>query len=251
MNERLFNILNPIRCRNRRVRIIINQIVVPLLLLLIFWSYHLLLFGESFETKNLKVYSNQKARTTELQQTIDSVLKVLEFNHIEIRGSVRIFIASDEKEYNKATFYLKKQTKGVTYPMVNRIVISTIYGKYRTLKGLILHELIHIYQNQQFGLISSYRLPEWKAEGLCDYIAASSSISVTEGRQIFENIQQEKAVLNLNNVKTQEYKYYKYRMYYDYLIHQKSLTIDEIIKSEIDIDELEKEMRIKYKNFST
>lgn len=252
MKEKLFNLINPIPCRNRRLRIIINQVVLPLFIFSILWSYHLVLFSKVYEKDNFIIYSNKKDQTKELQLTIDSILTLLELKNIEIKKTVRIFLTSNENEYNKATFYLSKYSKGVAYPIINRIIINSNIGEFRTIKELIIHELIHIYQYQQYGIIRTNRLPTWKIEGMCDFIAESSSISETEGLHIFIDEHREQLVLNSMNIKSQEYKYYKYRMYYDYLVNQKFMTIDEIFINDINIVELEKEIRLYLKtNFST
>ena len=74
----------------------------------------------------------------------------------------------------------------------------------------------------------------WKEEGYCEYIAEESSFGFEKGLNLF--MQEKKVTGN-------SYDYFKYRLYVQYLIDFKKMSIDEIFEKKFNINKLEAEIR--------
>jgi hypothetical protein len=90
----------------------------------------------------------------------------------------------------------------------------------RSLSGLIVHEATHVDIRSKFGFLNEFLIPSWKKEGLCDYVAESSSY-------INDGIKDTKA-----------YDYYLYRLLAEYAINVKKLEVEDYLTQDIDMKAL-------------
>ena len=237
MKDIFFKIFNPIPINNRKLRIWVNQIA-SLLLVVIALFYQYTLTDKILEFDNISIYSNQNSKIT-----TEDISSRLQKHEINFKSNIDIFLPSTASEYDLWTYYMFKGTLGLNQHLLNRIFINPILPENRTISDIIIHELGHSYLKQEYGYLKMKQIPEWKQEGFCEYISESSTMDYKEGLSILLDTPSESELLNTNSLKEKKYKYFKYRLIFQYLIEQKKMTAKQIIESDIDIKTIENEIK--------
>jgi hypothetical protein len=99
----------------------------------------------------------------------------------------------------------------------------------RPLSSVIAHERVHALLDCRYGDLTCYRLPDWKKEGYCEYIAGNPSFDVDEGRRLIRGGEVDASA---------PFRYFRYWMMVKYLIDVEGLDIDEIIARDFNVDEV-------------
>lgn len=235
MKETLFKIFNPIPLKNRRNRIIVNQLVSTVIALLIV-MFPYMRYCKVYNNEAYSAYTNDGYTVD--QRIYDSIHYRLQKNNMKFTSNIDIFLPATQKEYNMCTYYIVKQSLGVNYLLLNRIIINPNIPETRNTVDIIMHEMAHSYLKQKYGFFKSYNMPKWKQEGFCEYIAQSSSMPKEEALKILNDSNLESKVQKYDDITTKRYQYYTYRAAFEYLIRIKKMSVDEIIEQEINFDEV-------------
>jgi hypothetical protein len=99
----------------------------------------------------------------------------------------------------------------------------------RSLSGVIAHETTHLLIRNRVGYWRNLRLPVWKREGYCEYVAGRSTLSYEEGVRLWKQNPQDGT----------GYQYFKYYMLVKYLLEHDKLTVNELVFTDIDVKSLE------------
>jgi len=218
---------------------------------LIITSSSYLFFLPSFLIgKNIYIFNDITLYTSEVLTNEDSIYfyDISKNNFFENKIKSTIY-------FTKSKFYfimfagLRYDALAVTNQISNKIFIrpcsikeKIVYNpntkRKRDLQSIILHESTHIFLNKKFGKLSNLLTHKWKIEGYCEYVAKESSMPFEEGIEIF---------LSNKNVNDLVYDYFKYKLYVSYLIDVKKIPIDEILTQNIDINNLDIEIKKFYK----
>ncbi len=113
---------------------------------------------------------------------------------------------------------------------------------------LIAHEMVHILQAHHFGLFNfcPIKHPDfWKVEGYPEYISRVSILQKKDYSLAKELFRYKKEIANskngIINIAENYYApqvYYKGRIMVEYLINEKGMTYDEILKDKRSADEI-------------
>lgn len=105
----------------------------------------------------------------------------------------------------------------------------------RKMDDVATHEITHAYLSKGLSAIDYLFVPVWKNEGIAECIASSSSYDIQIGlKNFFEDV----------NDKSQQYKYFKYRLAVSYLTKKKNMTYDDILKSkDLKFDDVLEEVK--------
>lgn len=98
---------------------------------------------------------------------------------------------------------------------------------------VILHELGHVWLKEHYGYLNSKTTAKWKLEGLCEFFAGESSFHTKQGLNYF---------LSQSECNDVSYKYFKYRLYIDYLMRYKLFSMDSIIHRKFNLIDFDKEI---------
>jgi hypothetical protein len=90
----------------------------------------------------------------------------------------------------------------------------------RSFSSVVAHEITHGLIRHRLGLWHGIRLPDWVAEGYCDYVARESSFPETEGLRLFASGQSHPSM---------SYRYFTYRQMVRYLVEHQRLTFSEVV----------------------
>jgi hypothetical protein len=103
----------------------------------------------------------------------------------------------------------------------------------RKLSETIVHEITHALIRNRFGWLADRRIPTWIKEGYCEYVADGSAIDHRTGLSLVTS-QFPAWTPGLNN--------FRYRLAVEYLINDRHMTIDEIIRRPPDFQKVEAEV---------
>lgn len=104
----------------------------------------------------------------------------------------------------------------------------------RSFSAVMAHEIAHGLIRHRLGLVNSIRLPDWVAEGYCDYVARESSFPEEDGLRLFASGQKHPSM---------SYRYFTYRQMVRYLAEHQSLTFSEIVARANEPDAVATEAR--------
>jgi hypothetical protein len=104
----------------------------------------------------------------------------------------------------------------------------------RSFSSVMAHEITHGLIRHRLGLVSSIRLPDWVAEGYCDYVACESSFPEEDGLRLFASGQKHPSM---------SYRYFTYRQMVRYLAEHQNLNFSEIVARANEPDAVATEAR--------
>lgn len=90
----------------------------------------------------------------------------------------------------------------------------------RSFSSVVAHEITHGLIRKRLGLLRGIRLPDWVAEGYCDYVASESSFPEAEGLRLFASGQSQPSM---------SYRYFTYRQMVRYLVEHQHLSFSQIV----------------------
>ena len=90
----------------------------------------------------------------------------------------------------------------------------------RSFSAVMAHEITHGLIRHRLGPLRSIRLPDWVAEGYCDYIAHESSFPEAKGLRLFATGQDQRSM---------SYRYFTYRQMVRYLMEHENLTFSQVV----------------------
>lgn len=104
----------------------------------------------------------------------------------------------------------------------------------RRLSRVIAHERVHALMERRYGTLACRRLPEWKREGYCEYVAGGPSLDVEEGRRRIRE-----GTVDGSG----PFRYFRSYAMTKYLLDVEGLGIDEVIARPFDEAELMAKVR--------
>jgi len=194
--------------------------------------------------KQFNIYSDTMINETiyKILDTVEEKLKKSEIYADDL--NYRIFISSDFKPYSIFCPSLK-DAFAATYPIINNIFISKTDiennlvqrnaddDNERSLSSVITHEVTHKLIENEIGIKANRRLEIWKKEGYCEYVSVESTLNLKAGiRKVYKG----------SNSFSPAFSYLKYRIFVTYLLDIKGNSFHSLIKTEFDIEHLEKEL---------
>jgi hypothetical protein len=105
----------------------------------------------------------------------------------------------------------------------------------RPLDSLIAHERMHALMDRRYGVIACFRMPAWKKEGYCEFVAGHPSFDVEEGRRLIREGKEEDFG---------PFRYFRYYAMVKYLLDVERLSIDEVVSRQFDEAELMGKVRM-------
>lgn len=102
----------------------------------------------------------------------------------------------------------------------------------RSLSSVVAHEISHGLIRQRLGLVRAMRLPDWVAEGYCDYVARESSFPEAEGLRLFAAGVRDPSM---------SYRYFVFRQMVRHLIEDQHLSFSQVVARAPDMAAIETE----------
>lgn len=224
---------------NKKHKAVSYSVMVILAVYCLILVFPQFLFAHEVSYKNFNVYSRQL-----LDENIKRVLNSAEAHLIKSPiynkdFQENIFIADSFGLYKFLT--IKGNSMGSTIPVIghSRINKSDIDNDLvfrnseppnsRSLSGVIAHETMHNQLREKFGLVKYMRMPKWKDEGYCEYVAGETTLSFEEGGKLWK--------ANPND--SSKYDYFKYHQMVKYLLDDEKLSVEELFNRDFDEKELQ------------
>ncbi|HLM01799.1 MAG TPA: hypothetical protein VK400_12145 [Pyrinomonadaceae bacterium] len=227
--------------RNRAYRIFryaLTGIFAAYFLTLVFPQY---LFAHQVSRNNFKVYARQPL-DEKINHVLDAAQERLAKSPIYDKDiTERIFI-SDTFAFYIFQSPLSRKSFATTLPVIGNIRINkadvagdsvfreTQTDNQRSLSGVIAHEVTHNLIRRKFGLADSLvKMPDWKEEGYCEYVAGETTLSFEEGVRRWKE----------NPAEDSKYAYFKYHQMVKYLLDDEKITVEDLFNRDFDLKELE------------
>jgi hypothetical protein len=108
-------------------------------------------------------------------------------------------------------------------------------GGERTLAYYVAHEVTHAMTTDRIGRLASYELAAFQREGCADYVAFLSPMDLAQGRRDL--------LANTKDMDPQRSGHYdRYRLLVGYLLEQRHLSVDELLRKPLDRRSVEAEL---------
>jgi len=160
--------------------------------------------------------------------------------HADDRFSV--FICNSSAIY--ATLTRARHGFAVSHPLSGRIIVASAdldkniarsfseQFNERSFTGVVSHEIGHILMARRVGFVTASRLPRWLKDGYCDYLAGEGSFPESQGDPLIATGQEHSS---------QSFRYLQYRRMVEYLIVQKEIGIEELMRAPPEEDRILRE----------
>ena len=230
--------------RKKKINRIASIIAIVYILALVFPQYA---FANKFVYKNFTVYyhageADEDAIKSVLDESMALLNKSVLFNQ---EKEQRIFVCGSFSEF---TFFspFSRKSFAVNYALMqniflsessfseNRIIRNSDTNNRRTLSAVIAHETTHSLLEDNLGIVKYKLLPSWKNEGYCDHIAQESSYD--------EEIGLEEICKGNKDTGSMSFTYFKYKKYADYLLDVKGVNVEEFLKNDFILEELDSKL---------
>lgn len=220
--------------------IVIAVVIVFFGLLLVFPQ---VLFAHKVEYSYFIIYSTEDIPDA-IYPILDSVQAHLRRSELFNEGlRQRIFLCNYPSLYTLLC-YPARSTFAGNWVLTGNVIIAhasieenrayrQMDNKTRSLVNLFTHETTHSLLEEALGFNAFRQLPTWKNEGYCDYIAQGGTLSYDQGIS---------DLCSDTNLKS----YFTYRLAMIYLIEERHLPILEIIKKDLDYQEIRAILKEKY-----
>lgn len=116
----------------------------------------------------------------------------------------------------------------------DRIFRGTPERNRRPLSSVIAHERVHALLLSHYGPLTYHRLPMWKNEGYCEYVAGGPSFDPDEGRRLIREGRGSTAP---------SFRYLQAYFMVKYLLDVEHRTVDDLISGRFDEAELKAKVR--------
>ena len=232
-------------------KIILFLLALLLSVYLILFLYPQIVFRNKFEYKSFIIYSHVQPDKN-IFKILDSAESLISSSELYKNNTARhkIYLCNNFLEYS---FFAPVQRHAFA---CNNILTNNIFlsksnilnnrverngneNNFRTLSGTIAHEVTHTLIKNDIGFIKYMSLDTWKNKSYSDFIAKESSFDFIKGINILCNYQ---------NTSSPSFKYFKYRLYIEYLIKNKNLSFNEIVNGDFSLSQLDRSLQKKYCN---
>ena len=199
------------------------------------------LFAHEVSHKNFKVYARQPLDES-ITRVLDSAEERLKKSPIYDESVREKIFISDSFGFYVFLSTVKYNSFANTIPGVGNIRVNksdiggdlvfrnTDADNQRSLSGVIAHEVTHNLIRKRFGLVNSFiKLPNWKDEGYCEYVAGETTLSFEEGVRRWKE----------NPASDRQYAYFKYQQMVKYLLDDEKISVEELFNRDFDAKELE------------
>ena len=198
-----------------------------------------ILFANQISHKNFNVYSREPL-SGNMVRVLDAADEKLARSPIYNRELSENLIMSDSFGMYKFLTW-SERSMGSTIPVLghSRINKADIDNDLvfadreepnrRSLSGVIAHETMHNQVRVFLGNAGYFSLPKWKDEGYCEYIAGETTLSFEQGKRLWQESPNDSS----------EYEYFKHREMVKYLLEDRKVSVEELLRNEFDAKEIE------------
>lgn len=97
----------------------------------------------------------------------------------------------------------------------------------RSLHSVIAHECTHQLLRRRLGLLAAFRLPTWKNEGYCEYVAGDTSFDLHHGIEMLASGRDDSSPA---------FQYVKYYLAVRHILETEGFTEQQLVRQEFDLE---------------
>ena len=238
------------------------QTVCSILVVVIFFMSHKIGMAKT-EFNNITIYYHDEVVTndtvlTNLYQKI--VKKFADKGFPMPNSNYSVYLCKSSTEFKIKSITFSNGVRGKNFQFLDRMYIqeadiandevqaASQALNNRTLSGTVAHELTHSYQQEKLGFFKYRTAPNWKLEGMADYVANQSSAKTADALPLFLNGETYSDTINCDKkIWEGVYFYFVSRLRVDYLFTYKKMSEDEFWNTDFDLEKLDSEIRTAIK----
>lgn len=207
-----------------------RALFVVLLLYLAVLFFPQPLFAYNVTEKGVTVYSRAPL-PPETTARIDEALALVARSELSVPGRPERIFVCDNPWLFRLFAPVSPRAFGISWPISDNIFIAqsdlaqnetrSAAEKYnrRSFSSVAAHEIMHGLIRHRLGLLRGIRLPNWVAEGYCDYVARESSFPEDRGLQMLRDGKEEPS---------DSFRYFAYRQMVRRLIDDRHYSFDQL-----------------------
>jgi hypothetical protein len=189
------------------------------------------LFAHSMTTDGITIYSRSPL-PPEAASCTTRAADLLKQSELAVTGRHERVFVCDAPWLFRLFGPMSSQAFAFSIPMTDNVFVAaadfpadvaTRSGRdfnTRSLSAVIAHEITHGLIRHRLGLLRGIRLPDWVAEGYCDYVARESSFPEAEGLRLFAAAQ---------NHPSTSFRYFTYHQMVRYLMEDQKLSFSQVV----------------------
>jgi hypothetical protein len=216
----------------KRIRLILYLLISLLAVGACIALAHAYYFTKIAEGKRVILYSDHECQSEDVKNILVRVDSLILTSSLfeEPQKRMKVYLTGSYEVYS---FYALNARKGFgaynssgifiapSSTHADSVWIASGLYKRRRLSGVIAHELVHSYLRERLGFISyKFLLPEWKNEGLADYVADESSFPMDKGLA---------ALQNGKEYDSPSFRYFQYRLITAFVLREKRMSLSEFL----------------------
>lgn len=238
------------------------QTVCYILVVVIFFMSHKIGMAKT-EFNNITIYYHDEVVTndTVLNNLYQKIVNKFADKGFHLPNSnYSVYLCKSSTEFKIKSITFSNGVRGKNFQFLDRMYIqdadiandevqsaSPALNK-RTLSGTVAHELTHSYQQEKLGFFKYRTAPNWKLEGMADYVANQSSAKTADALPLFLNGETYSDTINCDKkIWEGVYFYFVSRLRVDYLFTYKKMSEDEFWNTDFDLEKLDSEIRTAIK----
>jgi len=238
------------------------QTVCYILVVVIFFMSHKIGMAKT-EFNNITIYYHDEVVTndTVLNNLYQKIVNKFADKRFPLPNSnYSVYLCKSSTEFKIKSITFSNGVRGKNFQFLDRMYIqeaditndevqavSPALNK-RTLSGTVAHELTHSYQQEKLGFFKYRTAPNWKLEGMADYVANQSSAKTADALPLFLNGETYSDTINCDKkIWEGVYFYFVSRLRVDYLFTYKKMSEDEFWNTDFDMGKLDSEIRTAIK----
>ena len=238
------------------------QTVCYILVVVIFFMSHKVGMAKT-EFNNITIYYHDEVVTndTVLNNLYQKIVKKFADKGFPLpKSNYSVYLCKSSTEFKIKSITFSNGVRGKNFQFLDRMYIqeaditndevqsaSPALNK-RTLSGTVAHELTHSYQQEKLGFFKYRTAPNWKLEGMADYVANQSSAKTADALPLFLNGETYSDTINCDKkIWEGVYFYFVSRLRVDYLFTYKKMSEDEFWNTDFDLGKLDSEIRTAIK----
>ena len=177
------------------------QTVCYILVVVIFFMSHKIGMAKT-EFNNITIYYHDEVVTndTVLNNLYQKIVNKFADKGFPLpKSNYSVYLCKSSTEFKIKSITFSNGVRGKNFQFLDRMYIqeaditndevqtvSPALNK-RTLSGTVAHELTHSYQQEKLGFFKYRTAPNWKLEGMADYVANQSSAKTADALPLFLN----------------------------------------------------------------
>jgi hypothetical protein len=210
---------------------------------LLLHAFPQVLFAHNFTVDGIIVYSREPLPAVAIAEIREAAARVASAE-LAVRGRTERVFLCDEPWLFRLFGPLQARALAYSVSITDHAFVAvedfhsgrvrSASGRTRSLSSVVAHEITHGLIRKRIGIIRALLLPDWIAEGYCEYVARESTLGESEGLALMQASGQSDSGV---------YRYFLYHRMVAHLMNDRAYTFNDLLRRADDQTRVEAETR--------